>query len=224
MTMLADAARRRGRGRRGARCAGRRGAGRRRARSGPRRPRASRERRGAGVRSSTRRCSAPRQPAEEGKLIVLASGPEDVRERVDAGVRRGRREDAVARARPAPAAALKLVLNTWLLALTEGARRGDRAGRGARRRPADVPRHDRRRPDRRALREHQGQADDRARLPAVVPARARAQGRAAGARGRRGSRGCGSARWRRSPSRWTRAVEAGHGEEDMAATIQASRA
>ena len=34
-------------------------------------------------RSSTRRCSAPRQPAEQGKLLVLASGPEDVRERVE---------------------------------------------------------------------------------------------------------------------------------------------
>ena len=139
-------------------------------------------------------------PAEQGKLIVLASGPEDQRERLapvfDAvGAKTLWLGEAGAGSR------LKLVLNTWLLGADRGPRRGDRAGRGARRRPADVPRHDRRRAARRALREPQGQADDRGRLPALVPARAGAQGRAARARRGRASTGCGSARWRRSRSR-----------------------
>ena len=60
-----------------------------------------------------------KQPAEQGKLIVLASGPEDVRERVqplfDAiGAKTRWLGEAGAGSR------LKLVLNTWLLALTEG--------------------------------------------------------------------------------------------------------
>ena len=81
-----------------------------------------------------------KQPAEQGKLIVLASGPEDVRERAATAVRRDRREDAVGSARPARAAALKLVLNTWLLALVEGLAETIALAEGARRRPADVPR------------------------------------------------------------------------------------
>jgi 3-hydroxyisobutyrate dehydrogenase len=60
-----------------------------------------------------------KQPAEEGKLIVLASGPDDVRERVqplfDAiGAKTLWLGEAGAGSR------LKLVLNTWLLSLTEG--------------------------------------------------------------------------------------------------------
>jgi 3-hydroxyisobutyrate dehydrogenase len=58
-------------------------------------------------------------PAEEGKLIVLASGPEDTRERVDPlfdaiGAKTLWLGEAGAGSR------LKLVINTWLLALTEG--------------------------------------------------------------------------------------------------------
>jgi 3-hydroxyisobutyrate dehydrogenase len=58
-------------------------------------------------------------PAEEGKLIVLASGPEDARERVDPlfdaiGAKTLWLGEAGAGSR------LKLVINTWLLALTEG--------------------------------------------------------------------------------------------------------
>ena len=58
-------------------------------------------------------------PAEEGKLIVLASGPEDVRERVEpvfdaVGAKTLWVGEAGAGSR------LKLVINTWLLALTEG--------------------------------------------------------------------------------------------------------
>ena len=60
-----------------------------------------------------------RQPAEEGKLIVLASGPEDVRDRVDpvfdaVGARTLWLGEAGAGQR------LKLVANTWVLALVEG--------------------------------------------------------------------------------------------------------
>jgi len=58
-------------------------------------------------------------PAEEGKLIVLASGPEGVRERVEpvfdaVGAKTLWVGEAGAGSR------LKLVINTWLLALTEG--------------------------------------------------------------------------------------------------------
>ena len=58
-------------------------------------------------------------PAEEGKLIVLASGPADVRERVEpvfdaVGAKTLWVGEAGAGSR------LKLVINTWLLALTEG--------------------------------------------------------------------------------------------------------
>jgi 3-hydroxyisobutyrate dehydrogenase len=58
-------------------------------------------------------------PAEEGKLIVLASGPADLRDRVDPlldaiGAKTLWLGEAGAGSR------LKLVINTWLLALTEG--------------------------------------------------------------------------------------------------------
>ncbi len=62
--------------------------------------------------------SGTKQPAEQGKLVVLASGPEDVRERVDPVF------DAVGAktvwlGEAGSAQRLKLVLNTWLLGLTE---------------------------------------------------------------------------------------------------------
>jgi 3-hydroxyisobutyrate dehydrogenase len=58
-------------------------------------------------------------PAEEGKLTVLASGAEDVRERVDPLF------DAIGAktlwlGEVGAGSRLKLVINTWLLALTEG--------------------------------------------------------------------------------------------------------
>jgi 3-hydroxyisobutyrate dehydrogenase len=60
-----------------------------------------------------------RQPAEEGKLTVLASGPHEVRERVDpvfdaVGAKTWWLGEAGAGQR------LKLVANTWVLALVEG--------------------------------------------------------------------------------------------------------
>jgi 3-hydroxyisobutyrate dehydrogenase len=72
----------------------------------------------AGVAFVDAPVSGTRQPAEEGKLVVLASGPEDVRERVDPVF------DAVGAktvwlGEAGAAQRLKLVLNTWLLGLTE---------------------------------------------------------------------------------------------------------
>jgi 3-hydroxyisobutyrate dehydrogenase len=60
-----------------------------------------------------------KQPAEQGKLVVLASGPEDVRERVQPVF------DAVGGktlwlGEAGAGSRLKLVVNTWLLSLTEG--------------------------------------------------------------------------------------------------------
>ena len=60
-----------------------------------------------------------RQPAEAGELLVLASGPEDVRDRAAPVF------DAVGRAtrwvgeEPGPASRLKLVFNGWLVSLIE---------------------------------------------------------------------------------------------------------
>jgi 3-hydroxyisobutyrate dehydrogenase len=72
----------------------------------------------AGVAFVDAPVSGTRQPAEEGKLVVLASGPEAVRERVDPVF------DAVGGktvwlGEAGAAQRLKLVLNTWLLGLTE---------------------------------------------------------------------------------------------------------
>jgi 3-hydroxyisobutyrate dehydrogenase len=63
--------------------------------------------------------SGTRQPAEEGKLVVLASGPDEARERVQPVF------DAVAArvvwlGEAGKGSAMKLVVNTWLLALVEG--------------------------------------------------------------------------------------------------------
>jgi 3-hydroxyisobutyrate dehydrogenase len=60
-----------------------------------------------------------KQPAEKGELVVLAAGPQDVRERLDPVF------DAVGRSTqwvgetPGDASRLKLVLNHWILGLTE---------------------------------------------------------------------------------------------------------
>jgi 3-hydroxyisobutyrate dehydrogenase len=62
--------------------------------------------------------SGTRQPAEEGKLVVLASGPEDVRERVDP-VLEAVAAKVVWLGEAGAGQRLKLVLNTWLLGLTE---------------------------------------------------------------------------------------------------------
>ena len=161
-------------------------------------------------------------PAEQGKLIVLASGPEDGASACEpvfdaVGAKTLWLGEAGAGTR------IKLVLNTWLLALIEGLAEAIALAEAPRRRPADVPRHHRRRPDGRALREAQGQADDRARLPAELPARARAKDAAARARRGARSRGSSSRAGARSSSRWSARSSAGHGEEDMAATIHASR-
>jgi 3-hydroxyisobutyrate dehydrogenase len=72
----------------------------------------------AGVAFVDAPVSGTKQPAEQGKLLVLASGPEDVRERVDPVF------DAVGSktvwlGEAGSGQRLKLVLNAWLLALTE---------------------------------------------------------------------------------------------------------
>ncbi|MEO8688208.1 MAG: NAD(P)-dependent oxidoreductase [Solirubrobacteraceae bacterium] len=72
----------------------------------------------AGVPFADAPVSGTRQPAEQGKLLVLASAPEDVRERVDPVL------DAVGAktvwlGEAGQGQRLKLVLNTWLLGMTE---------------------------------------------------------------------------------------------------------
>ena len=72
----------------------------------------------AGVAFVDAPVSGTKQPAEQGKLLVLASGPEDARERVDPVF------DAVGAktvwlGEAGSGQRLKLVLNTWLLGMTE---------------------------------------------------------------------------------------------------------
>jgi 3-hydroxyisobutyrate dehydrogenase len=60
-----------------------------------------------------------KQPAEEGKLVVLASGPDEVRERVDPIF------DAIAQktmwvGKAGAGTLLKMVANSWVLTVTEG--------------------------------------------------------------------------------------------------------
>ena len=83
---------------------------------------------------------------------------------------------------------MKLVLNTWVLALVEGLAETIALAEGLGDRPAPVPGHHQGGPDGHALRPHEGQADDRARLRAELPARARRQGRRPGRRRGRGGR------------------------------------
>ena len=100
----------------------------------------------AASRSSTRRCSGRKQPAEEGKLVVLASGPDAERERLaplfDAvGARTMWLGEAGAGTR------LKLVANSWVLTLVEGLAETITLAEGLGVRAAVVPRGDRRRAD-----------------------------------------------------------------------------
>ena len=156
-------------------------------------------------------------PAEQGKLIVLASGPEDQRERLDPvfeaiGAKTLWLGEAGAGSR------LKLVLNTWLLALTEGLAEAialaealdvdpqtflDTIDGG----PLGVP-----------YANLKGKLMIERRVPGLVPARAGAQGRAARARRSRrtgaaarragGGRGADAARGRGGPR------QGGHGCDD----------
>ena len=86
---------------------------------------------------------------------------------------------------------------------------GPRGAGGRRARPALLP--------------HEVQAHARRGLPRLVRARARGQGRAPGGRGGRAPRRRPAGRARRSPSASTQATEAGHGDEDMAATYRLSK-
>ena len=72
----------------------------------------------AGVALVDAPVSGTRQPAEEGKLVVLASGPETLRERVDP-VFAAVGAKTVWLGEAGAAQRLKLVLNTWVLGLTE---------------------------------------------------------------------------------------------------------
>ena len=74
---------------------------------------------GRGVAYVDAPVSGTKQPAEEGKLTVLASGPQDVRERLAPVF------DAVAArvvwlGEAGAGSRMKMVVNTWLLALVEG--------------------------------------------------------------------------------------------------------
>ena len=64
--------------------------------------------------------SGTRQPAENGQLLILASGPEQARSAGRPGVRRARPGDQVARG-GRRGSRVKLIMNSWLVFLVEGA-------------------------------------------------------------------------------------------------------
>ena len=107
--------------------------------------------------SSTRRSSAP-GPRREGQLVVLAAGPEQLRDRVqpvfDAiGQRTMWVGDVGAASR------LKLVANSWVLAVTTAVAEAMALAQAARARSRAVPRGDLRRRARPAVRAAEGRDD-----------------------------------------------------------------
>ena len=107
--------------------------------------------------------SGTRQPAESGQLLVIAAGPARAG-RGRARVRRRRPTTTrVASTRPTgwPASRLKLVLNSWVLAVTAGAAEALALAEALEVDPRDIPRHHRRGPARPALPAGQGRGDAR---------------------------------------------------------------
>ena len=140
-----------------------------------------------------------------------------------AGVRRGRRPHRRARRR----AGRRHAHEARAQRLAAGADRGPlgvrRAGREPRPGPGGVPGDHRRRPARPAVREDEGHDDDRAVLRAELLARARRQGRPARARSGRVPQGLELPALRAILGQLEKAVEQGHGDDDMAAAVEASR-
>ena len=120
-----------------------------------------------------------KQPAEEGKLTVLASGPEDARDRCEP-IFNAVGQKTVWLGEAGTGTRMKLVINSWLLSLVEGLAETIAFAEGIDIDPGAVPRDDLGKPGRQPLRPDEGPDDDRAQLRAVLQARARGQGRAAG--------------------------------------------
>ena len=93
-----------------------------------------------------------RQPAEDGKLTVLAAGPTDLRDAVAPVFDAIGARTVWVGEEPGAAHRLKLVVNAWVLSVVAGTAAEHRARARARARPAGLPRHDRGRRDGRALR------------------------------------------------------------------------
>jgi 3-hydroxyisobutyrate dehydrogenase len=74
----------------------------------------------AGVALVDAPVSGTKAPAEEGTLVVLASGPPDARERCAPVFDAVGARTVVLGDEPGPATRMKLVLNAWLVALVEG--------------------------------------------------------------------------------------------------------
>ena len=158
--------------------------------------------RGRRASSSTRQCSGRSAPAATGDLTILASGPQEARERAQPVF------DAVGSStlwlgEAGDGTRQKLVMNFWALARDGRRRRDDRARRDARRRRRALHRADRGADLGLALRADEGAADARARLPAELRASSSAARTCAlaveAARGGRrralGRRGRGRRRW-----------------------------
>ena len=162
-----------------------------------------------------------KKPADDGALVVLASGPEDARAAVAAGLRRDRLAARVWVGEAGQGTRLKLVANSWVLTVVEGIAESLTLAKALGVEPRALPRRGQGRRDGRAVRPAQGVKamlagdftppfglDGAAKDAGLIVEAARAAGATW-----RSSRPCSST----SPAPST----AGHGDQDMAATFLA---
>ena len=125
-----------------------------------------------------------KQPAEQGSLVFLAAGAEELRERVAPAFDGDGVEDDLGERGAGPRFGAQARLQR-VRRDADGRRRSVRRPRDpARARPAAVPGRPRRRGERLAVRARQGRDDAEGRLPGVVRARRRPQGPRPDPRGR----------------------------------------
>jgi 3-hydroxyisobutyrate dehydrogenase len=176
----------------------------------------------AGVAFVDAPVSGTKQPAEQGQLLVLASGPEEVRERVEpvfdaVGSKTVWLGEAGAGQR------LKLVLNTWLLCMTEALAEAIALAEGLGVDPRTFLETIDGAPVGAPYAQLKGPMMIDGEFPPAFPLELAAKdaGLALEAAEAAGLRLAALAAVR---EQMQRACEAGHGEQDMAATIYASRA
>ncbi len=158
-----------------------------------------------------------KKPAEDGALVILASGPDEVRDTVaplfDAI---GSRTVWVGEA--GQGTRLKLVAELLGAHGRRGHRRVAHPGQGPRHRSPSVPRRRQGRRDGRAVRPVEGRRHARRRLRPVLRARRRRQDAALIVEAARGA-GADLAVIEAVQQHFARALDAGHGDQDMAATV-----
>jgi 3-hydroxyisobutyrate dehydrogenase len=165
--------------------------------------------------------SGTKQPAEQGALLVLASGPEDVRERVDPVF------DAVGSKTVwlGPAGAgqrLKLVLNAWLLGMTQALADAIALAEGLDVDPRSFLETIEGAPVGAPYAQLKGPMMIEGEFPPAFPLALAAKDAELALAAAKGA-GLELAALAAVREQMRQAVDAGHGDEDMAATIHASR-